>query len=47
MSDGFSKGPSSAPRPSDVFNGIRVRRRFAGAVLNVIERTTTVHRTFI
>lgn len=47
MSDGFSKRPSPAPRPSDVFNGIRVRRRFVGAVLNVIERIATVHRTFI
>lgn len=47
MSNGIPKRPSSAPSPSAVFNGIRVRRRFLGPVLKVIERTATVHRTFI
>ncbi len=33
--------------PSDVFNGATVRRRFVGAVLEIIDRTATGHRTFI
>jgi hypothetical protein len=37
--------PSVAP--SDVFNGATVRRRFVGAVLEIIDRTATGHRTFI
>ena len=32
--------------PSDVFNGATVRRRFVGAVLEIIDRTATGHRTF-
>jgi hypothetical protein len=38
---------SSVTRPSDVFSGTRVRRRFTSQVLDVIERTATVHRIFI
>ena len=47
MANGISKRASSAPRPSDVFNGATVRRRFVAAVLEIIDRTATGHRTFI
>jgi hypothetical protein len=49
----MSKAPvSTAPTlptvaPSDVFNGATVRRRFVTAVLDVVNRTATGHRTFI
>ncbi len=47
MANGIPKRASSAPRPSDVFNGATVRRRFVAAVLAIIDRTATGHRTFI
>jgi hypothetical protein len=49
----MSKAPvSTAPTlptvaPSDVFNGSTVRRRFVTAVLEIVKRTETGHRTFI
>ena len=49
----MSKAPSStAPTlpkvaPSDVFNGATVRRRFVAAVLEIIDRTATGHRSYI
>jgi hypothetical protein len=49
----MSKAPvSTAPTlptvaPSDVFNGSTVRRRFVTAVLEIVKRTATGHRTFI
>jgi hypothetical protein len=47
LDNGIPKRASSAPRPSDVFNGATVRRRFVAAVLEIIDRTATGHRTFI
>ena len=47
MANGIPKRASSAPRASDVFNGATVRRRFVAAVLDIIDRTASGHRTFI
>lgn len=47
MSSATSSPSAKGRRPSDIFNGATVKRKFVEEVLDIIRKTATSHQTFI
>jgi hypothetical protein len=47
MNPATPTSPAKGRRPSDIFNGAAVKRKFVEEVLDIIRKTATSHQTFI